>query len=488
MICYHHNDLDGISAAYCVHKYKPSMIEDTPDSYYAFGYDGKFDRHTERDDIFLVDISISESTYEDFLNACRTARTVTWIDHHQTSVDTVNNHLKELQSIKNLTYFVSLEGCGALLTYAYLNFPSNELYKIRKTSDEEIYDISAVNEGNRIKICAYKKSKTNNEWYENTIEIPKWLFHVDDYDRWKKQDKNSNWLELGLQSENTSIAIQDKYTDRRVFNPFWTDLKIDTHMAEYIMNGKIIEKYNNSRYVKEFADTFEWMYNGTKFLCKNTNGNSLAFLNKIEEYDAVIAFHYSGKSSKWKYSVYASDKSSFDCKVFAEQFGGGGHIKASGFSTTMLIFTHPIKESKDVIFLGGTVSDIYDWRSEFTSLWKKTDKKKKFEKIKLFNPVVKDWNEDCIKKENEVKDSAILNLFVITPEMKGPYSFVEALESAYNGKSFLAIYDRNNAFDPAFMKSIDAIGELIEKHGGIYKSYKGDDQMENLVKDVIASL
>ena len=108
LICYHHNDLDGRSAGALVHHMCPKTLAvDTIDSYIMCDYDSKFDKHTSLDDVFIVDMSFTEDTYQKLLDVINTARTVHWIDHHQSSVDMIKNHFEELQSKKNLIYFVN---------------------------------------------------------------------------------------------------------------------------------------------------------------------------------------------------------------------------------------------------------------------------------------------------------------------------------------------------------------------------------------------
>lgn len=493
MICYHHNDLDGKAAGYLVHKLKPSGIEDSPESYFMTGYEDIMDKHTAKDDVFIVDISISEKTYPMLLNVCKTARTVTWIDHHATSEAIVAHHKDELQKIKNLTYFISKCACGAALTYAYFHIDRNELLQIRKTSEDEVYDIDAVYDAGNIKIVTSKVNKndpTDALWFEYKITLPTWLYHVDDYDCWKKMNPDTDNFALGTDSTNTSVTVYNPTLGRRVFNKFWGELDNNAgSVIKYITDGRVISRYIHSRYHRELRKTFEWKYENTTFVCKNATGNSWNFEDLIEQYPAVILFSYDGKSGLWQYSIYSSSKSDFNCEAFAKKFGGGGHLHASGFSTKMLIFTNPQtrEEKDDVIFLGGTCNDS-DWREEFISIFNKTDCK-----TKLFNPVVKDWTPECKKKEDEVKSKARMNLFVITPEMTGTYSIAEAVECAhYNGsKVFFAIVNRNGAFNAGNVKSFDAIGDIITSHGGVYKNYTNyeyDKSIEALVNDVIAAL
>lgn len=492
MICYHHTDMDGKSAGWLVHTMHPQTIEDSAESYIPTNYGDKFDKHTEKDDVFIVDISISDTSYQDFLNTCKTARSVTWIDHHQTSLDIIEKHKEELQRIDNLTYFVSKCACGAALTYSFFKIPKEDLMRARHISEDEFYNIHAIYKDNGTIVVTLHKARKgypgDSRFWTTEVKLPQWLFHVDDYDCWKKIDPLTNILTLGVESEDTSLTIKDSFrnTDNIIFNPFWTEFTTDAGaIVKYISSGKSINKYIESRYARELSSTFEWEYKGTKFICKNAPGNSWNFGELIKQYPAAILFHYNGKSGEWKYSVYSDDFSDFDCSEFCKLFGGGGHVHAAGFQTKDLIFLTTSKEKNNVIFLGGTVDD--DWRTKFIHIWNKS-KDEKTKEIELFNPIIDDWNEEARKKENDTKENAKLNLFVITPNQKGMFSFAEMIECAHSGKVFFALVDTYNQFDKRSMSSYNSIGELVEKHKGIYKVYSGESCLESLVDDVIASI
>lgn len=497
MICYHHTDMDGKSGGYIVHKYKPSMIEDNAQNYIPTNYGDNFDKHTEKDDVFIVDISISEGDYKKLINACKTARSVTWIDHHATSVETIARHKEELQRISNLTYFVNTCACGSALAYAYLHIPQDHLMKIRDISENEEYSIDAAYKDGAIKVIISKKNTKDNSgyvWHDYNIPLPLWLSYVDDYDCWKQQyQPNTDYFYLAYESFDTRVVVYNSKYERYEFNNFYDNLVYNPDSVRYLVStGGNIHKYVHSQYTRELSHTFEYTdKNGTTFICKNGCHNSWEFEHLLEKYPAAILFHYSGKDGLWHYSVYSDEKSNYNCKDFAEKYNGGGHVHASGFSTKYLIFTSPKHQEKkktdNVIFLGGTCNED-PWRQEFIKIWDRNyigD-----EKIELFNPVVDDWTEDDSKKEEEVKKTARINLFVITSNMTGAYSIAEAVESANNlpGKTMLLVIEEG--FDEGALRSLKASGKFVVSHDGIYKTYKDRsvNSMISLVNDVIDAL
>lgn len=362
---YHHNDLDGRAAAYVVHKYKPSSAVDSILTYHEISdHDAKYDRHTIngviKDDVVIVDLGVNENTLQNLLDVCKTARTVTFIDHHQSSLDVINNHKKELQNIENLTYFVAVGICGSALAYCYFNIPTEDLKNIRTTIENEYYHIDAKSSGfSKVTVTGTKYGKREDKkdnfktpFMVKDFTLPLWLAHVDDYDCWKQLNNATDAFVLGTDVEDTRMIIENDYENYE-FNPFWERLDSLESCLEYITNGRLIAKYINARYSRELKYTFEWEFNGTKFICKNAPGNSWNFGRLLTQYDAAILFKYDGSVGKWTYSVYAHDKSEFNCTEFCKMFGGGGHFHASGFSTTTPIFTDPnlleklSKESKN---------------------------------------------------------------------------------------------------------------------------------------------
>ncbi len=516
LICYHHNDLDGRSAGALVHHMCPKTLAvDTTDSYIMCDYDSKFDKHTSLDDVFIVDMSFTEDTYQKLLDVISTARTVHWIDHHQSSVDMIKNHFEELQSKKNLIYFVNTNFCGAVNVFIYftlirehasqfnsickIDYEAGERYTIETAyrSVKDGYDFDdnekiVINQPNVIITKYNVKDKTEFTQYIAQIHLPMWLLYVDDYDCWKKRYKNSQYFKLGMQIDY-DVIIPATSEQPAYFNPIWDTLICYPNIAgtnkDIIQKGLTIDKYLKGQYAdyrKELG--FEWTLGDTKFYCINASGDSNVFGDLIYKYKAVIMFKR--KARVWKYSVYAAAESDFDCRAFCEKFGGGGHPKAAGFSSEKFIFTDKefnernSSPFKPIIFLGGTCKDT-DWRSEFINQWKKLDhpKQKGWE---LFNPIVDDWTPECAEKENKVKSTAMVNLFVITPEMSGPYSCLEAMYCVdnYKSKTIFVIYDLNGGFKSniGLLKSLNECAKLLESKGCIIHRIGDEDGMEELVK------
>lgn len=77
---------------------------------------------------------------------------------------------------------------------------------------------------------------------------------------------------------------------------------------------------------------------------------------------------------------------------------------------------------KMTVFMGGTCAGS-TWRDE---LVEKLDAKK----VDAFNPVVEDWTPECQAVEDEHKENDDVLLFVLTPESKSIYSWVEVALAA----------------------------------------------------------
>ncbi|MFW6219665.1 MAG: nucleoside 2-deoxyribosyltransferase domain-containing protein [bacterium] len=142
-------------------------------------------------------------------------------------------------------------------------------------------------------------------------------------------------------------------------------------------------------------------------------------------------------------------------------------------------FVDIIKEqkTKKKVFLGGTCNGS-KWREQFV------DKISNMS-IDYFNPVVDNWTEECQKEELRQREICDYLLYVITPKIKGVYSIAEVVDDS-NKKPKKTIFcfleeDGDDVFDESQLKSLDAVGKMIERNGSKY--YKNIDDVINYLKE-----
>lgn len=121
-----------------------------------------------------------------------------------------------------------------------------------------------------------------------------------------------------------------------------------------------------------------------------------------------------------------------------------------------------ISTNKIKVFLGGTWN-YSTWRER---LIKYLDKD-----IDYYNPIVSDWNEEAIKKENKFKKESDYNLYCITPKQNGFYSIAELIDDSNKNpkKTILLILkqDGDKIFTEAQWKSLKQIEIMVRENGSI---------------------
>lgn len=121
--------------------------------------------------------------------------------------------------------------------------------------------------------------------------------------------------------------------------------------------------------------------------------------------------------------------------------------------------------SNPKVFLGGTCAET-TWREELIRCLD----------VESFNPVVKDWTENCqIEEENQKELFCDIHLYVITSEMIGTFSIAEAVDSARTPGKKTIFHVIPDGFGVSELKSLKAVVDLIRKRGGI--SYIDSDLM-----------
>jgi len=112
---------------------------------------------------------------------------------------------------------------------------------------------------------------------------------------------------------------------------------------------------------------------------------------------------------------------------------------------------------KNKIFLGGTCANT-NWRERLIDCLK----------VDYFNPVVTDWNENCIIEENIQKNvKCNIHLYVITSAMMGVYSIAEVIDSVVNNDKITILHIMPEGFDSAQLKSLAAVVDMVRSKGGV---------------------
>lgn len=287
VLVYHHNDMDGWSAAAVVKHaygdnvnfkfvevdYARTIVEITPE------YDPK-----NFDAVVVVDLSLNADTIPQFKSVAQSSKQFTWIDHHKTSIELSagDPELEGLPGIRSINY------CGAYLAFLYYNLDIADMSKFTDDLKEK---------------------------------VPGWIRYVDDWDTWKHLLPETNFFRYGFESSDHD-PDNDEFFGKLFSNP--------DYYRVLIRDGEAISKYvlkQNERYLKCLA--YETTFEGHRVLVMNRRENSLLFLNRIKEYDFVVAWEFNGEV--YKYSLY-SDKN-IDLTEIAKKYGGGGHPQACGFSS-----------------------------------------------------------------------------------------------------------------------------------------------------------
>ena len=300
---YHHNDHDGIVAAGVLYNLYP----DSDNAEFIFtmidyAKELNFDHinFVNDDEVYFLDYSFTNDhnlkEFKKLLERRSPADSskVIWIDHH------VSSFKSELEKYE-IAGILDTSLCGAALTYLYFTPASYESF-------------NATNLGT---------------YFHNDKKIPEFLKYIDDYDCWKHLYPETNNFHYGfIVSDPTSHIIGNL-------------LYKNTMITDIIYSGGKIKKYLAANDKDYHIDMYGFEYKlpkehgGLRCFCINRKGNSLMFGDKVDDYDAVIPFYFNG--TKWSYSIFTT-KDQVSCEAVAKSYGGGGHLKAAGWTSDELIF------------------------------------------------------------------------------------------------------------------------------------------------------
>lgn len=295
MKCFSHNDLDGRGARAIVAHYENNY---NTEDYFEVDYvqELPLDKIKKDEKVYFVDYSFSKNTYHRLLKILEITKNIIWIDHHQSSIDLINEH-PELGDIKGLVMDKKISATG--LAWMYFN---------------REYDLN---------------------------EAPRFIKLISDYDCWILNNEDAILFKLGMDSLPTKNVNDD----------IWSMLLSGNMENDLLKMGKIIAMYTENEH-KEYLEKYSFEtkipgFEEYKVLACNRRSNSLLFGDKINEYDIICPFVFDG--DKYTYSIF-TNKDNIDCKVIAESFGGGGHKQAAGFTSDNIIFDIDVDDKK-ILFM-----------------------------------------------------------------------------------------------------------------------------------------
>lgn len=284
MKCFYHSDIDGKCAGAMVARKTNNYSKD---SFIEYNYDGSLptEKVENGEDVYIVDLSFTEATLPSLMDLIKRGCNIVWCDHHKSSIEVLKNH-PELNEIKG----IRKEGIsGAALTYMYL------------------FDVP----------------------YDN---IPTFIKYVSEFDCWLFKSNDADCLKFKYAVELCKHDALDMIWNRLIRDDYSSS---KPKLNEMLSNGDLILKFVKEDYSESLKKhAYESEICGYRCLVINKSCNSLVFGDKIKKYPVVAVWTFNGE--RYKYSIY-TDRDDIDCSKIAESFGGGGHQKASGFTTKELI-------------------------------------------------------------------------------------------------------------------------------------------------------
>lgn len=299
-----------------------------------------------RDIVYITDLAYDDEI-EKLINTylslgCR----VVYIDHHQIKEDKMK-HLYENNIIKNnlekFTYFHMIGVSASLLTWIYacmnedershINF--NDAPKFHLSTRRERVVFGAESNENHPSVINNNDPTAMEIPFKMTREyhIPQAIRYIDDNDVWLNENEETKYFHAGFQIQN------NKKSDA----PIWVDLlysNMDTAILSTIIDkGRTIYEYqtvtNEANCIKNAFVTFIGEDKNIPCLCLNSStGNSRLFGERFLEdsniYPVFCKFHYDGLL--YKYTLYSTKSSGIEVNKIAQQYNGGGHKNAAGFT------------------------------------------------------------------------------------------------------------------------------------------------------------
>ena len=316
----HHCDNDGYGAAaiiaHAIGKDKVDYIEASYEVPLK-----KLIKNTNYRTIYFVDYSISTKENALFVMKLNKERDVIWIDHHKSSIDMI----EEMPELSDLYGYrvIGISGTGLSWIYAL-----NHLALDREGVTDTLLSATTARI-EQVSDTYTTISKEMGNVFLRKLMCPKTLHLINRWDIWDIDDRVLDFnygLDISRPEDLLSIFRSEEID-------FQTQAKA---IHDGVVIRRHVEKEDKENCDKNgFEIKIQYENNTYSCFCLNTNHfSSLAFGDRVNDYDIVMPFNYNGR--KWRYSMYTV-KTGVDCSRIAKRFAGGGHPQAAGFTTYNLV-------------------------------------------------------------------------------------------------------------------------------------------------------
>ena len=342
----HHDDPDGHVAGAIIYDYLINTKHVPADAISTFPADYNSDIPSMIidnlvDEIYLLDLSFTPGTavtLEKLVNRYKNTK-IYWMDHHASSQPVANGAIASLRGKIFMQFSTNI--CGAIHAFLFTKNNGNVLgnnftagYDDEDNYDDEDYD-------DVYELDGYYPIDVRTPKFIKTFRIPAFLYHLDNYDRWTKEDPNADAFICGLKATKYSYYLSPLNTENedglyraisRTFSTTYTNTIVDM--------GAIAYKYHMAIMNEQLDSVGYWTVGNVKIAYKNGIGNSWNFGNLLEDnlVDMALLGHYDPEHHCWNYSMYSNKNISIPVNRICEHFGGGGHPGAAGFSSNICFF------------------------------------------------------------------------------------------------------------------------------------------------------
>jgi len=291
---YHKNCFDGLGAALLV-DLKFSGVE-----LIAVQYGDEPPVVESHETVYIVDFSYDPQTLVDLANK---AGEVIVLDHHHTAIEKCLAYFKTHDKPHNLTLVFDYDRSGAGLVWDVLFSTDEKKQWIEHTSCWKPCQVSDLR--------------------------PIWIDHVQNRDLWRFNHPNpERFPDLG-----DTLAFMERLSFEGMDVKAWREaLKAD--YMPFVNEGYILFNYKRNlakKHIPEKPSLFEegdykgvWL-NVPYYLASDV-GNLLK-----DQFDFIAMYHDTGLER----TVSLRSRPGVDVSKFAKRMGGGGHVNAAGFKTTV---------------------------------------------------------------------------------------------------------------------------------------------------------